>query len=142
MPTMVQQLAHQMVTPQPPTPLVSDAHVPDDLVHHLLEDHVNNITGKDNMSDVDSMQDGCDTTLDYKLTEKQRDRIRADQYIDFDLLIENTAKQSMKVQPSAEGSGVIVNQVDEASHWKIKRVDSWVSAFAIYAYVTLQTRPL
>ncbi len=95
------------------------------------------------MSDVDSMQDGCDTPLDYKLTEKQRDRIRAGQYIDFDLLIEeNTAKQSMKVQPSADGSGVIVNQVDEASRRKIKTVDSWVSAFAIYTYITLQTRPL
>ncbi len=104
---------------------------------------MNDITSEDNMSDVDNTQDGCDTPLDYKLTENQRDRIGVGQYIDFDLLThENAAKQSMKVQPSADGSSVIVNQVDEASQCKIKTVDRWVSTFAIYTYVTLQTRPL
>ncbi len=92
---MIQQLAHQMAMAQLPTRLVSEAHGTgtDDLVHHLLKEHVNGITGADNMSDVDNMQDGFDTPLDYKLSEKQRDRIRAGQYIEFDLLIdENAAK--------------------------------------------------
>ncbi len=68
------QFTHQNAMPQPPPPLVADAQGigPDDLVQHLLENLVNDITGEDNMSDVDNIQDECDTLLDYKLTEKQK----------------------------------------------------------------------
>ena len=111
-------------------------------IQQAVDEHLEQILGQPSVeSEFDSKYDDISRPIDYKVTDKLRNMIWSDQYVDLSLLIDLKAEgNEPKLLQVVSGDGNTL-QVAPPKSKKISQLGQWCDAFLVYMTVYCRKFP-